>query len=75
MFDINCITEILDTTFFILPHIPTISPTPINIPDRPTSCLTLGPICFVKPILGLYTPLKKDSSVPEKRKVRSVSYV
>jgi len=75
MFGINCITKILDPTFFILPYVPKTSPRPINIPDKPTSCLTSEPNCLVKPILGLYTPLKKDSSMPEKRKLRSVSYI
>ena len=73
MFRINGITKILGPTFYILPYIPTTSPTPINIPDKPTSCLTSDPICFVKPILGLYTPLKKDSSVPEKKKKSKIS--
>lgn len=30
-----------------------ISPTPINIPDKPTSCLLLEPIFVVNPILEL----------------------
>lgn len=32
---------------------PNISPMPIQIPDKPTSCLADSPIFSVKPILGL----------------------
>jgi hypothetical protein len=31
---------------------PNTSPTPINIPDKPTSCFADSPIWVVKPILG-----------------------
>lgn len=36
---------------------PNISPTPIQIPDKPTSCLADWPIFNVNPILELITPL------------------
>lgn len=36
---------------------PNISPIPIQIPDKPTSCLADSPIFDVNPMLGLYTPL------------------
>ena len=42
---------------------PTISPTPMKMPDRPTSFL-LSSNSRVKPMLGLYTPLKKENSIP-----------
>lgn len=43
---------------------PDTSPTPMKIPDSPTSCLADSPMAFVKPMLGEYTPLKNDSSNP-----------
>lgn len=45
--------------------IPKTSPTPMNIPERPTNCLAQSPKASVKPMLELYTPLKKLSSIPE----------
>lgn len=43
---------------------PNTSPSPIQMPDKPTSCLADSPICVVNPILGEYTPLKNESSRP-----------
>lgn len=45
-------------------NLPSTSPIPMNTPERPTSCFAFSPIARVKPILGLYTPLKKDNSTP-----------
>lgn len=47
---------------------PKTSPTPTNIPESPTNCLAISPNCPVKPRLGPYTPLKKESSIPAKDK-------
>lgn len=44
---------------------PKTSPIPMHIPDKPTKRLADSPIANVKPILELYTPLKKDNSKPE----------
>lgn len=43
---------------------PLTSPTPIKMPDRPTSCFADSPMDNVNPMLELYTPLKNDSSKP-----------
>jgi hypothetical protein len=56
-------------------YIPTTSPTPINIPDKPTSCFALEPICFVKPMLGLYTPLKNDNSMPIETEIKNQLHI
>lgn len=42
---------------------PEISPMPINIPERPTKRLLFSN-SSVKPTLLLYTPLKKENSIP-----------
>lgn len=44
---------------------PNTSPIPMHIPDSPTNCLDDSPNDSVNPMLGLYTPLKKDNSSPE----------
>lgn len=49
---------------------PNTSPTPMKIPDKPTSCFAEPPIAVVDPILGEYTPLKNESSRPEMKKIK-----
>jgi hypothetical protein len=55
---------------------PNTSPTPIKMPDKPTSCFADSPICVVNPMLGEYTPLKNESSRPvmrvEKKKIVNI---
>lgn len=48
--------------------LPKTSPTPIKIPESPTSCFALSPNDLVKPMQELYTPLKNPSSIPRKKK-------
>lgn len=57
--------DVFNCKLMPLHSLPTISPTPIKIPEMPINPLASWPKCNVLPIDAPYTPLKNVNSKPE----------